>query len=65
MRVRRMQASVPDPGECRDAGDVGKVRHDPEQDLWYECIFEPRKRVYTWVILPPVDAPEERLGRNA
>lgn len=34
--------------------------HDEEQDIWYECVFDQRKKVYAWTILPPGDC-----GRGA
>jgi len=45
----------PDPDECRGPTDVGEIHHDEEQDIWYECVFDQRKAVYTWTILPPGD----------
>jgi hypothetical protein len=38
------------------ADDVGKLHHDEQRDVWYECVYDPRKRVYTWAILPPADS---------
>jgi hypothetical protein len=32
---------------------VGQLFHDKEADVWYECIFDTRKNVFTWTILPP------------
>jgi hypothetical protein len=45
----------PDPEDCAGPADVGQVYHDAESDIWYECVFEPRRGVYTWTILPPVE----------
>lgn len=50
-----VEGSGPDPDECRGPTDVGKMYHDEEQDIWYECVFDQRKAVYTWTILPPGD----------
>lgn len=47
------EAAVPDPSECRGPDDVGKLIHDEEGDLWYECMDDTRRKVYTWVIIPP------------
>lgn len=55
-RDRAIQGSGPDPIECRGGADVGKIHHDEEQDFWYECMFDPRRQVYTWTIVPPVEA---------
>ncbi len=30
--------------------DVGKVVHDEERNVWYECVFDKQKQVFTWVI---------------
>jgi hypothetical protein len=55
-RVHRpTEGSIPDPDECREPADVGKIYHDAAQDIWYECVFDRRKQVYTWTILPPGD----------
>src|SRR2546422_7668414 len=48
-----VRASLPNPDDCRGAADVGKLHHDQERDIWYECVFDQRKNVYTWAILPP------------
>lgn len=45
-------SAEPKPDGCRGPSDVGKIHHD-ERDIWYECAFDERKRVYTWTILPP------------
>jgi hypothetical protein len=47
----------PSPDECQGPEDVGKLFHDQERDIWYECIFDQRKQVFTWTILPPEDVP--------
>ena len=54
-RGHAVQGSAPNPGECRSHADVGKIHHDEAEDIWYECVFDPRRRVYTWTIVPPVD----------
>jgi hypothetical protein len=46
---------VPDPDACRGPQDVGRFEHDEENDIWYECSHDPRRDMYTWVIVPPVD----------
>jgi len=46
---------APDPRECRGSGDIGKLHHDVEQDIWYECVHDERTGVFTWTILPPAD----------
>jgi hypothetical protein len=50
-------APEPSPAECRGPEDVGRLFHDEERDIWYECIFDQRKQVFTWTILPPEDVP--------
>jgi hypothetical protein len=42
-----MDGSEPDPVGCRGPSDVGKIHHDDELDIWCECVFDERKRVYT------------------
>jgi len=54
-RSRPERGSAPDPSECRSQADVGTIHHDEERDIWYECIFDPRRKVYTWTIEPPVE----------
>ena len=43
----------PDPGSCSQASDVGRTHYDPEADIWYGCVFDPRLRCFTWSIDPP------------
>jgi hypothetical protein len=43
----------PSPDDCRGPEDVGKLFHDQERDIWYECVFDQRQQVFTWTILPP------------
>ena len=37
----------PRPEECQGPEDVGKLFHDKERDVWYECVFDRRKQVFT------------------
>jgi len=54
MEPRRIEEAEGPPAAvtCGREGDVG-LYHDISADVWYECAFEPRRQVYTWVILPP------------
>ncbi|HSL14656.1 MAG TPA: hypothetical protein VK962_00135 [Actinomycetota bacterium] len=54
-RCEDMEGSPPDPERCRGPADLGKLHHDEEDDIWYECVFDSRRGVYTWAILPPVE----------
>ena len=45
----------PDPEECRIPQDVGRIEHDEQNDIWYECSYDPRRDVYIWAIVPSVD----------
>lgn len=47
---------VPNPQDCRGPQDVGRLQHDEENDIWYECSHDPRRDIYTWAIIPPADA---------
>ena len=47
---------LPDPALCKGPDDVGKLFHDEGTGIWYECTFDSRKKIYTWVILPPGEA---------
>jgi len=49
------RAESPSPDQCQGPEDVGKLFHDEGADIWYECIFDKRKHVFTWTILPPED----------
>ncbi len=49
-----LRGAAPDPDECRGPADVRKIHHDGEQHIWFECVFEPRRGVYTWTIVPLV-----------
>jgi hypothetical protein len=45
----------PDPAACRGPDDLGKVEHDAETDIFYECSFDARHGTYVWAIVPPVE----------
>jgi hypothetical protein len=45
----------PDPNDCRGPDDVGRLQHDEHEDIWYECSYDPRRDVFVWVIVPPVE----------
>ncbi len=45
----------PEPASCTSADDIGRLHHNETDDVWYECVFESRRRVYTWTMLPPAD----------
>jgi hypothetical protein len=32
----------PDSDECRNSSDLGRLYHDSERDIWYECEFDRR-----------------------
>ena len=49
------QSAPPDPRDCVQPSDIGKLHHDPVDDIWYECIFDSRRSEYTWAIVPPAD----------
>lgn len=56
----------PRPEECQEPEDVGKLFHGKERDVWYECVFDRRKQVFTWTILPPEDvAPRKQRGEGS
>jgi hypothetical protein len=69
--VREIEASMsrrepgPDPDDCKQPEDLGKIFHDEENDIWYECVFDRRKKVFTWTILPPEDVHPGKLRRPA
>jgi hypothetical protein len=46
---------LPDPNYCSCQRDIGRFVHDEENDIWYECDFDKRRQVFTWVIVPPAD----------
>ena len=48
-------SQVPDPNACRGKEDVGRLEHDEENDIWYECSYDSRRDVFTWAIVPPID----------
>lgn len=45
-------SSGPKSGRLPGTEDVGKLFHDEERDIWYECVFDQRQQVFTWTILP-------------
>ena len=47
--------AAPDPADCSEQAHVGRIHHDPDEDVWYECVFDARRSVVTWAILPPED----------
>lgn len=49
------RAGVPDPDACTATEHVGRLHHDGENDIWYECVFDARNKVFTWSALPPVE----------
>lgn len=50
---------APDPAACSEASDEGKLYHDLSQDVWYECMFDPRTSSRGWVALPLSDGDEQ------
>ena len=46
--------SEPPCADCVGPADVGKLHHDEVSNTWYECFWDERHGVYTWVIVPPV-----------
>ena len=49
-------AQFPDPNACQRLEDVGDLVYDETQDIWYECEYDKRRKVFTWVITPSVDS---------
>jgi hypothetical protein len=49
-------SQAPDPRACQGPEDVGRLEHDEENDIWYECSYDPRENTYTWMIILPVDS---------
>jgi hypothetical protein len=47
------ELAAPSASECQGPADVGKLHHDSDRDVWYECVFDARAQMYTWTILPP------------
>lgn len=45
----------PDPATCAARDDVGRLHHNRSQDIWYECIFDSRRDIVTWAIIPVPD----------
>src|SRR2546430_358281 len=50
-----LTGSPPNPTKCAGPEDVGKLHHDEELYVWYECVFDRRRSVFTWAIVPPAD----------
>ena len=48
-------AGLPDPSQCASDEDLGKLHHDTQSDIWYECFLDTRRSVYTWAALPPIE----------
>lgn len=48
-------SALPDPAECQGPSDVGKLEHDAENDVYYECSYDVRHDVYVWAVVPPVE----------
>ena len=42
----------PDPDGCTGMNDVGSLHHNLAGDVWYECVFDSRRTVVTWAIIP-------------
>lgn len=42
----------PDPDECSGPDDLHKTYFDEDLRIWYECMFDPRRQVFTWSALP-------------
>lgn len=47
----------PEAGACEGASDVGQLYHNQTDDIWYECVFDPRHSVFTWAITPSTESP--------
>jgi hypothetical protein len=46
----------PNPQDCCEPSHVGRLHHDTEEDVWYECVSDERRGgMITWVALPPDD----------
>ena len=45
----------PDPAGCQGPADVDKFVRDEETGIDYQCVYDKRWDVFTWVIVPPVD----------
>ena len=48
-------ADLPRAEDCTGEGDLGRLHHDAHRDIWYECIFDSRRSMYTWSAIPPSD----------
>lgn len=51
---------VPSPSECQKEAHLGRFFLDEENQILYECSFDPRRGVFTWAIVPPVDSDEKQ-----
>jgi hypothetical protein len=40
---------------CRTLDDVGSLHLNRSGRVWYECVFDARRDLITWAILPPTD----------
>jgi len=50
------ESSGPPPEEdCACDADIGRVHFNHRDEVWYECMRDPRTSVTTWAILPPND----------
>lgn len=47
--------AAPDPDACRGPEDLGRLVHDDDLDVWYECSYDDRRDVYVWAIVPPTE----------
>jgi uncharacterized protein YfcZ (UPF0381/DUF406 family) len=43
----------PEASGCISAADVGRLHHNVDDNIWYECVFDKRRAVFTWTMLPP------------
>src|SRR5271166_779502 len=41
----------PEAAQCTGVEDVGSVHHDTVEDVWYECVLDRRRNLFTWSIL--------------
>jgi hypothetical protein len=45
----------PEARSCSRPADVGRIHHDPDNDIWYECVHDSFRDEFTWTIIPPRD----------
>ncbi len=62
--ITESDSPPPRDGYASDEG-VGKLHHQVPDDVWYECVFDSRRREYTWSILPPGDTGSWPAGASA